>query len=56
MSRFVYEISGFNTQKGGSEQLSERPAHTSREHLHGKMDVKFVLMFIAAENNGIVNI
>ena len=32
-----------------SEQPPEQPAHTSREQLHGKMDVNFFLMFIAAE-------
>ena len=45
-----------NTTGRYSEQPPERPAHTSREHLHGNMDVKIFLMFIAAENTGSVNI
>ena len=39
-----------------SEQPPEQPAHTSRLSLHGKMDVKNVLMFIVAENTRSVNI
>ena len=35
-----------------SEQPPERPAHTSRERFHAKMDVEICLMFIAAENTG----
>ena len=39
-----------------SEQPPEQPAHTSRLSLHGKMDVKFSLMFIVAENSRSVNV
>ena len=46
-----------NTQQGGiQKQPPEQPAHTSRQQLHGKMDVKFFHMFIVAENTGNVNI
>ena len=57
LSRFGCEISGFQyTTWRYSEQPPEQPAHTSREQLHGKMNVKIFLMFIAAENTGSVNI
>ena len=47
-----------NTQQGGiqNSRRSSVTAHTSRMFLHGKMDVKIVLMFIVAENTGSVNI
>ena len=53
LSRFGYEISVFKYTKG---RYSEQPAHMSLMFLHGKMDVKIFLMFIVAENTGIVNI
>ena len=57
LSRFGYDISVFKYTTGRySEQPPEQPAHTSRMFLHGKMDVKIVLMFIVAENTGSVNI
>ena len=58
LSRFGYEISVFKYTTGWySEQPPEQPAHTSRQQCHGKMDVNFFfLMFIVAENTGIVNI
>ena len=50
LSRFGYEIAVFKYTTGRySEQPPERPAHTSRMFLHGKMDVKIFLMFIVAE-------
>ena len=56
-SRFGYEISVFKYTTGRySEQPPEQPAHTSRMFLHGKMEVKFFLMFIVAENTESVNI
>ena len=57
LSRFGYEISVFKYTTGRySEQLPKQPAYTSRQQLHGKMDVKNFLMFIVAENTGSVNI
>ena len=57
LSRFGYEISVFKYTTGrNSEQPPEQPPHTSRLSLVGKMDVKFFLMFIVAENTGSVNI
>ena len=62
LSRFGYEISPFKYTVGRySEQLPEQPARMSRQQFHrqqfhGKMDVKFFLMFIVAENIGSVNI
>ena len=57
LSCFGYEISVFKYRTGQfSEQPPEQPAHTSRQQLHGKMDVKIFLMFIVAENTGSVNI
>ena len=55
--RLGYEISVFKYTTGRySEQPPEQPAHTYRLSLHGKMDVKIVLMFIVAENTKSVNI
>ena len=47
-----------NTQQGGiqNSRAPEQPVHTSRMFLRGKMDVKFFLVFIVAENTGSVNI
>ena len=57
LSRFGYEISFFKyTTERYSEQPLEQPAHASRMLFHGKMDVKFFLMFIVAENTVSVNI
>ena len=57
LSRFGYEISVFKYTTGRySEQPPEQPAHTSRQQLHAKMDVKFFLMFIVAENTWSGNI
>ena len=57
LSRFGYEISVFKYTTGRySEQPPEQPAHTSRLSLHGKMNVKFFLMFVVAENTRKVNI
>ena len=53
LSRFGYEISVFKYTTG---QYLEQTAHTSRQQLHGKMDVNIFLMFIVAENTGSVNI
>ena len=54
---FDYEISVFKYTTGRyQEQPPKQPAHTSRQQLHGKMDVKIFLMFIVAENTGSVNI
>ena len=56
LSRFGQEISVFYASGWYSEQPPQRLSHTSRMRRHGKMDVKFFLMFIAAENTGSVNI
>ena len=61
LSRFGYEISVFKYKTGRySEQplLPEHPAYTSREQVHGRMDVRIFLMFefIAADNAWSVNI
>ena len=46
LSRFGYEINVFKYTIGRySEQPPEQPAHTSRQQLHGKMDVKIFLIF-----------
>ena len=56
LSRLGYEISVFKYTTGRySEQPPEQPVHTSRMFLHRKIDVKFFLMFIVAENTGSVN-
>ena len=56
LSRFGYEISVFKYTTGRYSEQTEQPAHTSRQQLHGKMDVNIFLMFIVAENTGSVNI
>ena len=57
LSHVGNEISIFKYTTGRySEQPPEQPAYTSRLSLVGKIDVKFFLIFIVAENTGSVNI